>query len=380
MVSYKYEYNQELTDEKKRLICFAADVIDSFKCENNYIVLNFKSDIDDKTLDTVKCNLDKLLINSVEVVNEQDIIYSNDTKMAYHSDDEIIASELITRYENGLVVLAEPVIRLISFFDDYFKGILSEYEYTEKHFPTLLPTDVIADTSYFDSSPQYIMFCENVKESLNIYNDLRKNYEKNNYDEILDSPRFTLSPSACFHLFGAIRNMVFEEEKIFTHKQNVFRNEGRLNWGKLTRLNDYTVREIVFIGDNKYVCDIREKLMKKTAELMNKLGMTYQIVNASDPFIVPTMNIYKMIQKKNHLKYELRVNTSENDTVSCASFNIHGSAFSKNFKFKVNNITFTESGCIGFGLERLAIAFLNQFGCDINNWPEIIKKELEKRS
>lgn len=380
MISYKYELKHDLTDEEKRLICFSSDIIYGFSCENNYIELNFKADIDDKTLDTVKRNLDKLLKNSVEVVDEQDIIYINDAKRAYHSDDEIIASELITRYENGLVVLAEPVIRLISFFDNYFKGILSELEYTEKHFPTLLPTDVIADTSYFDSSPQYIMFCENVKESLDIYNDLRKNYEKNNYDEILDSPKFTLSPSACFHLFGAIRGKVFDSEKIFTHKQNVFRNEGRLNWGKLTRLNDYTVREIVFIGDNKYVYDIREKLMKKTAELMNKLEMTYQIVNASDPFIIPTMNIYKKIQKKNHLKYELRVNTSENDTVSCASFNVHKNAFSKNFGFKVENILFTESGCIGFGLERIAIAFLNQFGCDIYNWPDMIKNEIKKRS
>ena len=45
---------------------------------------------------------------------------------------------------------------------------------------------------------------------------------------------------------------------------------------------------------------------------------------------------------------------------------------------KFANIDNTVTGCIGFGLERWVIAFISQFGIDINNWPDEIKNAYKK--
>ena len=155
-------------------------------------------------------------------------------------------------------------------------------------------------------------------------------------------------------------------------RQNVFRNEGRFNWGDLTRLQDYNIREIVFIGDHDYVLSVRKKLIDSTIELFSSLDMKFDIRSASDMFVIPSMQKYKLFQEYNEAKYELQINRADELTCACASFNIHGNAFSNKFHFKVKNVANTESGCVGFGLERIIITFLNQFGIKRSKWPHLV--------
>ena len=106
--------------------------------------------------------------------------------------------------------------------------------------------------------------------------------------------------------------------------------------------------------------------------------MCAKVCVAFDPFIIPKMQKFKKIQKSEELKYEIRLNCSNEHEISVASFNLHGSAFTSPFNIKIANIDNTVTGCIGFGLERWVIAFISQFGIDINNWPDEIKNAYKK--
>ena len=184
---------------------------------------------------------------------------------------------------------------------------------------------------------------------------------------------FALSPSACFSLYKELKGKDIKDNIIYTFRQNVFRNEGRFNWNELHRLRDYNVREIVFIGDKEFVAHTREELLQKTIQLLNSLGLCFKVEIASDPFILPELQNYRKIQQKFKVKYEVRVLSGKQDSIACASFNLHGGIFAKRFNFSVCENKITESGCIGFGIERCIIAFLHQYGLDIDKWPAVVK-------
>lgn len=84
------------------------------------------------------------------------------------------------------------------------------------------------------------------------------------------------------------------------------------------------------------------------------------------------MQKFKKIQIIDSSKYELRINYSDENQLSCASFNLHGTAFSYPFVILVDGCDETVTGCVGLGIERWVLAFLCQFGIEIDGWPEQI--------
>ncbi len=61
------------------------------------------------------------------------------------------------------------------------------------------------------------------------------------------------------------------------------------------------------------------------------------------------------------------------EEMAVASFNLHGFNFTRPFGISVNG-TETVTGCVGFGLERMVLAFLSQFGMEESCWPEEVRK------
>lgn len=368
------QFDFELSNEERRIISFASDKICSYEIDGKIVKLMLKDD-------ACKADIEKRLKKLVKSQHKNEVarvLHSSYVERSYSYDEEILNNGIIKRESDGCISLSELGIKLYQFFDQYFFSILKDTKVIIKQFPTLLNLDTIYSTKYMSTSPQYVIFCSKVKESISEYEDLNDKYLKKNVDTSLDYPQITLSPSACFHLYQSIANQVLEENSMYTMIQNVFRNEGRFNWNELERLQDYHVREIVIIGDREFVLNERERLLQKSIKLLDDLKLNYSIEVASDPFIMPDMQKYANIQFANQIKYEMRLNISEQKTVACGSFNIHGKAFTGRFNFSVKDCMNTESGCIGFGIERLIIAFLKQNGTLVSKWPKIVREYIER--
>lgn len=184
-----------------------------------------------------------------------------------------------------------------------FKG---ECDIVEKLYPVLLPISAYKKTGYLKRTPQYAMFCCSVCENMNVLNELDKRME-NNYKDIIRNPEYALSPSACFHVYEEYKNATLPNNTIITFTQSVFRNEGRFNFSEYGRMRDYHVREIVFIGDDLFVENSRERMIKASEELIKEMNINATITIAADPFILPKMQKYKKIQMIDKSKYELRM-------------------------------------------------------------------------
>lgn len=284
---------------------------------------------------------------------------------------------LFCRFENGMLGLNNQSVFLYDFFEKKFEKIALELGARKKRYPVLLNIDKYKRTGYLKNSPQYAMFCCDAVEEMGVLEKLNDKIGTDELREAVNIPQFALSPSACFHVYVEQENKVLDTNRIYTFTQNVFRNEGRLNYNDLGRLRDYHVREVVFIGDENFVEEARKKMMDKVTELVGNLNLFGEMVIASDPFVLPKMQKFKIMQLMDACKYELRLNCSEDKQLSAASFNLHGTAFTYPFNIGVKGVDRPVTGCVGFGLERWVIAFLSQYGFDSDCWPETVKKELK---
>lgn len=363
-------------EEFKKQICFISSDILSFEVVNNFLVVSCKDDANTEQLEEkIEKAIKNVLSNKVS-----DVVVSNYLYNTYGYTVDFLEDGTVVEINDGLVSLGNNAVVLYEYFDEVFKNIALKYGAVEERYPVLLGIDTMNNTGYFRRTPQYSMFCSNLTEDVEQLELLKnENFCENSIEEVLEKPSFTLSPSACFHVYEKYKNRILNQNTIITLNQSVFRNEGRLNWYEFGRLRDYHVREIVFFGDDSYVECMRKNILEETKKVLKDLKLNSNVTVASDPFIMPKMIRFKKIQMMQRSKYEVRVSYGENETLAVASFNLHGTAFTEPFHIGVNGVENVVSGCVGFGIERWVMCFLAQYGSDLATWPEKVRKFKENR-
>ena len=103
-----------------------------------------------------------------------------------------------------------------------------------------------------------------------------------------------------------------------------------------------------------------------------------EIAVASDPFFGRGGRLLSANQIADEAKLEiLSPITSEEEPTAIASFNYHADKFSRIFEIRTSKGDFAETACIGFGLERIALALLKTHGLDLESWPELVRETLK---
>ena len=120
-------------------------------------------------------------------------------------------------------------------------------------------------------------------------------------------------------------------------------------------------------------------MIELTKQFIEKIGLVGSIESASDMFVTPIMQRYKMVQLHKKAKYEIRLNYAADKLLSVASFNRHGKAFTIPFNIKVSGVNNVVSGCVGYGIERWVLAFISQYGYDLINYPDCVKEFLKNK-
>lgn len=359
-------------DEFKKSICFVSSSIISVKIINGTLIVVEVDDTGD--CDKIKKELLQMMKKYKLLNNEYELYFSNyiDNRKYYIIDRN--PKEIII-FGEGQLGFGEKGKFLLEYLDELFANIAHQLGAIEKMYPTLLPIRGYSKTGYLKKTPQYAMFCSAVNDNMSSLEQTDAAVHNNSVKDVVKEPEYALSPSACFHTYLEYEDAVLEDNTIVTFKQNVFRNEGRLNYREIGRLCDYHVREVVMIGSNEYVLEMRNKIMEKSTEIMKYLNLNGDISLASDSFVVPKMQMYRKIQRIDKSKYEMHLKVSDNKSISTASFNLHGKAFTDPFNIRVKNCEDTVTACVGFGLQRWVISFLSQYSLDEKKWPTQVKEK-----
>jgi len=148
----------------------------------------------------------------------------------------------------------------------------------------------------------------------------------------------------------------------------VFRNEGR-NLNQLSRLREYGIRELVYVSNAQNVEKMKWKILDCIKEIFNELNLLGKIKVATDKFFDDNFSYLTSYQLNCSCKLEVNLPLSIKEKIACASINDHSSFMSKYWDLAKTNRNFTNSLCVGFGIERWCYATLCQYGINKKHWP-----------
>ncbi len=299
-----------------------------------------------------------------------------------HDPHEILSmrGELF-EYGAGRYGLGPCLMRLIEFFDSRFRLMAEKFSAPAFQFPSLIGADALDRCKYIKSFPHSLTLVSHLREDLEAIQEFARTARWSG-DE-LECPRDSLSPvqcllapSVCFHFYAWLRDNCLREPRAITAIGKCFRYESG-NLKSLERLWDFTMREIIFVGPAEFVLEQRQKAIDETVTLFDEWGLSFEISSATDPFFVEDFSSQTRFQSAFELKYEARVALPyKQDTLAAGSFNYHQDFFGRSFNISGESGEALHTSCVGFGLERLALGFLAQYGLDTELWPRAVRNEM----
>lgn len=294
--------------------------------------------------------------------------------------DDLLRQGAVWEAGEGQITVGEHVLSLMDHLDARIRSLtLREFDTREFRYPTLISTATMHRCGYFQSFPHLMMFVSRLHGDVDVYRGFLS--ELTQGGDLADGLRaysggfdYCLPPTMCFHTYHQLADRALPAPSLtVTARGKSFRFESRYR-RSLERLWDFTIREIVFLGPRDHVLACRQRLMERAWELMEALGLGGRCEVANDPFFVDSGTAERVwSQHLLELKYELRLPLDPDRDVAVCSFNFHDRFFGESFGIGTADGS-AYTACAGFGLERLAYAFLCRHGVDPGGWPQDVRE------
>jgi seryl-tRNA synthetase len=178
-----------------------------------------------------------------------------------------------------------------------------------------------------------------------------------------------LTPAACYPVYpiAAARGRLPADGLLFDIEADCFRREPSLN---LDRLQSFRMREFVRIGSSEQILAFRDRYMAKAPALAADLGLPHTIDVANDPFFGRVGQMKAVSQRQQALKFELLIPYyPDARPTACMSFNYHREHFGNVWDIRDESGATAHTGCVAFGVDRLAVALFAVHGVDLERWP-----------
>lgn len=287
---------------------------------------------------------------------------------------DLIESGELTEEGVGVVGRSGRMLSLLERFDKLVTRIAVEAFGAElRDYNVLMPSDYLRRAGYFTSFAHSLTFAFHLREDLDCLETFATRHREGEdlkleaLDEIT-TPEYCLSPAVCYHTYGAMIDHSLDKSdnglKVQTAGGRCFRYESK-NITALDRLWEFSMREIIFVGEKERVLAARRRSMEIIWRLVERLDLTASLETASDPFFATDFRSLRFFQLANELKYELRLPINDTKSVASASFNYHEAFFGDNFGIGTASGKNAHTGCAAFGLERLVLASMAQLGYDL---------------
>jgi len=185
-----------------------------------------------------------------------------------------------------------------------------------------------------------------------------------------------LTPAACYPLYPTVakRGNLPAGGGLYDLQSYCFRHEPSQD---PARQQLFRMREYVCMGTQENVTDFRQLWMDRGVKMMDEVGLTVEIDVANDPFFGRAGKMLANNQRDQNLKFELLIPiTSTANPTACMSFNYHQDAFGTKWGLNLEDGSVAHTACVGFGLERIALALFHHHGLDVTQWPAKVRTAL----
>ena len=237
-------------------------------------------------------------------------------------------------------------------------------------FPPIIPRSDLERIGYLKSFPHLagsiFAFEGTEAQAMQQYDRASRNEDWSEFQQMTD---LVLTPAACYPVYPAIAargKLARDGVTIDAGGAYVFRREPSAD---PARLQMFHQREMVRIGEPDVVQAWRDAWRARALELLGGLGLQVELNLASDPFFGRSGRMLMTSQREQQLKFEVVTQIAGPERSAVASFNYHQDHFAAAYGMEREDGGPVHTACLGFGLERIAIALFRAHGFDIDSWP-----------
>lgn len=293
--------------------------------------------------------------------------------------DDLLRRREVVKEGDGFYAIGPLMTSVMDYLEHRLLEIAAEAGATPYRFPALISPEYLEKVQYFKNFPHSLAFVSHLNESLPDIERFAADGHCCDGQVVADPslfarPNAMLSPTVCHHLYNTLAGAkIAPEGLVATAFGNCFRFESR-NMASLERVWNFTMREIIFVGEDDFIEEGLAKLRGAFSDVLAELDLTYAVMTANDPFFVGTFRDQAAYQAAFELKYEVRAPLPYADkTIAVASYNRHGNFFGRTLDILDSAGEAACTGCFGVGYERLAFAFVSQHGTTPENWPQPVR-------
>jgi seryl-tRNA synthetase len=203
---------------------------------------------------------------------------------------------------------------------------------------------------------------------------MRKRAAGEDWSTALRPTEVMMTPAACYPLYPTAAGVLPQEGRTVDLRSFVFRHEPSID---PTRMQIFRMHEYVRLGTPAQALGHRDDWIERGQEMLRAVALDAWPVVANDPFFGRGGRVMAAMQREQSLKYELVVPIISSDTpTAVASSNYHLDHFSQTFGIKTVDGRDAHTACVGFGLERIALALFKAHGFDPGRWPRDVRRVL----
>jgi len=269
--------------------------------------------------------------------------------------------------------LYEDVIERLGFFITRQRDSRAEV----LRFPPVMSRHQLEKSGYLKSFPNLLgCVCALHGSEATIRAHADSHYSGGDWTRGLSAAVLVLSPAACSPVYPLVasRGRLPQGGLIFDVAADCFRHEPSRS---LDRLQSFRMREFVRIGAPQEIMSFREQWMARAEDLARELALPCQLDVANDPFFGKVGQMMAVSQRQNALKFELLIPYYQGARpTACMSFNCHLEHFGEVWGIHDHGGAVAHTGCVAFGMDRLAVALFANHGVDVARWPASARQAL----
>jgi seryl-tRNA synthetase len=238
-------------------------------------------------------------------------------------------------------------------------------------FPPVMNRSVLEKSGYLKSFPN-LLGCVCALHGTEA--EIRAAADGGDWTSSLAAAEMVLTPAACYPVYPLVasRGPLPSGGVRIDVACDCFRREPSL---KLDRLQSFRMREYVCIGSPEEVAEFRERWLTRGRQMADQLGLDHTVELANDPFFGRAGQMVGISQRQQALKFELQVPLySAAEPTACMSFNYHRDHFGTVWGIRDSLRATAHTGCVAFGMDRLAVALFWKHGPDVQDWPKSVRK------
>jgi seryl-tRNA synthetase len=288
-------------------------------------------------------------------------------------DQMIAAGHLVPTGVDGLYGRSGVFEDVIGRFEALVSRVGADDGAEVLRFPPAVTLRQLETSGYMKSFPQLVgtvhSFCGGDHDHLALLAKIDAG-EDWTRDQVADD--VALTPAACYPLYPmmAAQGRLPPQGRLFDVQSYCFRHEPSTD---PCRMQLFRMREYVRAGTPQQVENFRQQWVDRAKEIVGALELPFEIVPANDPFFGRAGKMMKLSQREQGLKLELVIPVANAQPTACLSFNYHQDHFASTWGLSLADGSMAHTGCVGFGLERLALALFKNHGLDVAGWPASVR-------